>query len=201
MRYAAIVTLILFSAIPVIAFDPEAEPESPRVAILHTDAGDDFETLRVAAMMRGYLARELRGEGFDAFESRATYEELLEGKEAAAADYYVEFVRAHAGDDGYGGVAVAGRHGGVELGLVVSRVAAAMRIYEGQSLGLIHEFNVQANDRAVMPTAIGIGGRHVGVWVGMPFLRAIRHRGIARDAARDAAQSIATVLASEDRSR
>ena len=203
MRPAALLGLGLLFATPVDAFDPSAEwddrGEAVRICILRTDFGEHPTTSRVAATMRGFLADELRDAGFEAVESRATYDEVVDGVDSGIADVYVEFVRGDADDDRYGGIGVAGRHGGVELGLVVSYVAAGIRLYDGATMRLIDEFRVEARDRAVVPTAIGVGGRHVGLWIGLPPMRGLRYRAVAREAARDAAEGIGEILYAEAR--
>ena len=194
MRHATLLTLVLLAATPLAAFDPSARTEAPRICILRTDYGEDLMTTRVAAMMRGFLAKELREEGFDTIHSRATFNDVLDGEDAGIADIYVEFVRGDADDYSYGGVGVAGPHGGVEIGVVMSQVAAGIRVYDGRTMQVIDEFTVEARDRAVLPTAIGVGGRHLGLWVGVPVMRGLRYRAVAREAARDAAESIAEIV-------
>ena len=191
--------LILFALVAfpsaALAFDP-APVRGNRIGILTTVAAeDDAETLRVAALMRGYLARQLRREGFDAFDARATLGEIDRGR-TTDADYYVEFLRAETSSDPYGGGVVAGRHGGVDLALVVSHIAAGLRIYDGRTLEIIDDVDVEARSRAVVPTAIGLGQRGLGIWVGLP-VGLMRSRSVAKDAARDAAQSIAAILETE----
>ena len=192
--------LVLFLALmafatAAVAFDP-TPGRGNRIAILTTVAAeDDVETLRVAALMRGYLAKQLKRQGFDAFDARATFEEI-ERNQIASADYYVEFMRAETNSDPYGGGVVAGRHGGVDLALVVSHIAAGLRIYDGRTLEIIDDVDVYARNRAVVPTAIGLGQRGLGVWVGLP-VGLMRSRSVAKEAARDASESIAGILETE----
>ena len=179
-----------------LAFDPTPAARGNRIGILTTNApDDDVATLRVAALMRGYLARELRREGFDVFDAKATLEEI-ERSDVDDADYYVEFLRGDSTSHGYGGVGIGGRHGGVDMSVMVSRVAASLRLYDGETLEVIDDFDVYAKGSGVMPTAIGVGGRHAAFWVGLP-LYLVRERTVAKEAARDAAKSIAGALESE----
>ena len=194
MRLATILGFLLLCATPLAAFNPSAETGQPRICILRTDYEEDEMTTRVAAMMRGFLAKELRDAGFETVHSRATFNDVLEGDDADIADIYVEFVRGDAEDYDYGGIGVAGRHGGVELGVVMAQVAAGIRVYDARTMQLIDEFSVEARDRAVLPTAIGAGGRHVGLWIGVPLMRGLRYRAVAREAAADAAETIAELL-------
>ncbi|HUP49675.1 MAG TPA: hypothetical protein VNA04_12890 [Thermoanaerobaculia bacterium] len=197
MKRLAFVLMFAVMASAALAFDPSVAP-GDRIAVLGTAGYHDVPVpAPVASLLRGYLVRELRGEEFDAFDTRLTHADLLRG-EREDADYYVEIVTGYGTDDPYGGVAVAGRHAAVEIGVVVSRVIAEMRIYDGRTLELIDQVDVQAHDTGVVPTAVGIGGRH-GIWVGLPVMRAMRHRAAAREAARNAAQSIAGILEAEAR--
>jgi hypothetical protein len=195
-RTVLLISILLMIGTTALAFDPTPASRGHRIGILTTTAADDdVVTLRVAALMRGYLARELRREGFDVFDARATLEEIERGAEPDA-DYFVEFLRGDTADHGYGGVGVAGRHAGVDMELIVSKVAASLRLYDGRTLEVIDDFDVYAQGKAFMPTAIGIGGRHTAFWVGVPF-HVLKHRAVAKAAARDAAESIAGALESE----
>ncbi|HEU4522963.1 MAG TPA: hypothetical protein VFT12_13225 [Thermoanaerobaculia bacterium] len=194
MKRLILLVLVAVSAPVALAFDP-APVRGNRIGILTTDAGDDPATLRVASLMRGYLAGQLKKQGFDAFDTRATFEEL-ERTRALDADYYVEFIRAETNDNPYGFGGVGGRHAGVDLALVVSHVAAGVRLYDGRTLEVMDEFDVEARDRSVIPTAIGLGQRGLGVWVGLP-VGLLRSRSVAKEAARDAAISIAGIIESE----
>lgn len=195
-RTVLLISMFMMIGTMALAFDPTPAARGNRIGILTTTAADDdLVTLRVASLMRGYLARELRREGFDVFDTRATLEEIERGADPDA-DYFVEFIRGDTADHGYGGVGVGGRHAGVDMELIVSKVAASLRLYDGRTLEVIDDFDVDAEGRAVLPTAIGIGGRHTAFWVGVPF-HVLKHRSVAKAAARDAARSIAAALEPE----
>jgi hypothetical protein len=195
MRRLVLTFCVVASASAAFAFDP-TPVRGNRIGILATMAADDDPvTLHVAAAMRRYLSRELRRQGFEAFDVRATFDEVVE-TDRADADYYIEFITGYASDHPYGGVGVGGRRGGVDLGLVGSYMGADLRLYDAQTMAIIDDISVEGRDRAVVPTAIGIGGRNVGVWVGLP-VRFFRHRAVAKEAAKDAAESIAGILETE----
>ena len=195
-RTVLLISMFMMIGTTALAFDPTPAARGNRIGILTTTAADDdLVTLRVASLMRGYLARELRREGFDVFDTRATLEEIERGADPDA-DYFVEFIRGDTADHGYGGVGVGGRHAGVDMELIVSKVAASLRLYDGRTLEVIDDFDVDAEGRAVLPTAIGIGGRHTAFWVGVPF-HVLKHRSVAKAAARDAARSIDEALEQE----
>ena len=190
-RHLFIALLLMVVGTPALAFDP-TPARGNRIGILNTATENDVVTLRVATLMRGYLARELRKQGFDVFDTKSTIDDLLRGDDPGA-DYYVEFVHGDGDDRGYGGVGIGGRHGGVQMEVVASAIGAALRIYDGQTLDIIDEFDAYARDTAFLPTSIGIGGRHAGIWLGLP-LQILRHRSVAKAAARDAAASIVAAI-------
>jgi hypothetical protein len=190
-RLFFIALLLIAVGMPALAFDP-TPARGNRIGILNTATEHDVVTLRVAALMRGYLSRELEKQGFDVFDTRNTIDDLLRGADPGA-DFYVEFVRGDGDDRGYGGVGIGGRHGGVGMEVVASSMGAALRIYDGETLDIIDEFDAYARDTALLPTSVGIGGRHAGIWLGLP-LQILRHRAVAKAAARDAAASIVAAI-------
>src|SRR5438045_1116765 len=83
----------------------------------------------VVANLRNYLGEELRHAGFDAYDAKVTYDDLRRNGEANA-DYYVEIVAADGNAASEGGVGIGGDNVGVSISLVVSRVAAAVRVFD-----------------------------------------------------------------------
>jgi hypothetical protein len=149
----------------------------------------------VARAISHYLERELRKQGLDAFDARLTYDDLRES-DRRDADYYIEVVSSDGDAAPVGGVGVNGRHVGVDVAMVVSRVAATLRLYNGETLELIDELDLQRNASAVMPTGIGIGGDHLGLWIPLPIYGS-RYRAAARAVARQAAAQIAPLVVEE----
>ncbi|HUP44495.1 MAG TPA: hypothetical protein VM779_03180 [Thermoanaerobaculia bacterium] len=195
MKRLALFLLVVTHAAAAVAFNPTPVPGN-RIGILNTAVvEEDLVTLRVASAIRGHLARELGKAGFEAFETRATLDEIADG-DRIEADYYVEFVRGDSGESYGGGIGVAGRRGGVDLGIIGSYVSARLRLYDGRTLELIDELYAEASDRAVVPTSIGIGTGRGGIWIGLP-VRMMRNRTVARQAAREAAESIVSLLRGE----
>ncbi|MEO8036701.1 MAG: hypothetical protein ABI837_19860, partial [Acidobacteriota bacterium] len=137
----------------------------------------------VAATVGSYLVSELREGGFDAFETRMTYDDLRRN-DAENATFYVEIVAADAASREHGGVDIADNRIDVNLALVVAHVAAAVRVYDGRTLELLDTYDLRQDNRAVLPTAVGLGGRHAFVRFAIPFIQYARFRSAAHDVAR-----------------
>ncbi|HYI12869.1 MAG TPA: hypothetical protein VEK57_27725 [Thermoanaerobaculia bacterium] len=160
--------------------------QAVRVGVLR---GLHEEQNYVANMLR----RELRERGIDAFDARRTHLELLDDG-AAVADYYVEVVGAEPSTTGYGGIDVGGEHGGISLGVFVSRIAAEVRVYDGESIELVATEDLAKKSTAILPAGVGLGGRALFAWVALPFIERAQWRSVARAAARDAAEAVAETL-------
>ena len=190
MKRALLAALLVLVAFPALAFRPTLR-RGDRVAVLRpqVDHGE-----HVARAVSHYLQRELRKQGLDAFDARMTFNDLRE-VEKNDADYYIEVVASDGDAAPMGGVGVSNRHVGVDVGVVVSHVAARLRLYDGETLELIDELDLRRSSSAVMPTAIGIGGDHLGIWIPLPFVYQARYRAAARAVARQAAAEIAPLVA------
>ena len=200
MKRLPLYLIVALCAGTALGFDPHAST-GDRIVVLRSAERDAApREWRAISLVADYLVEELEEAGFDAEESDLTYRDLMDGEDEEA-DYYVEVVRAFRSDDPYGGAFVSGRHGGVEVGVVVSHLSAAIRIYDGRTLDIIDEIDVVGRDRGVAPTAIGVGRRHVGIWLGMPITRLIRDRSVAHEAAREAARAITRMTRSEARAQ
>jgi hypothetical protein len=180
MKRLALLFFVLAQAAAAMAFDP-TPPRGDRIGILNTVADeDDLETVRVASLLRGPLKKELRRAGYEAFDVRATFDEVIE-QNLADADFYIEFMRGDAGD-------VYGIHS----------IFADMRLYDGRTLDLIEEIVVNSH-RGREPVSFGVSTRIGPVWIGLPI--ALGSRGAVREAARDAALEIVEALGGEARGR
>lgn len=144
----------------------------------------------VAKTVHNDLRRELRALGFDAFDARIRYDDLSRS-EPADADFYVEIVSSHAVHRPVGGVATGVGSVGIEVAMVISRVAAEVRLYDARTLDLIERYDLQQNKTAILPTAVGVGGRSVWAYIALPFIHYGQYRAAAHEVARDAAARIA----------
>lgn len=184
MKRALFACLLVVVAVPAMAFRTTVR-RGHRVAILRT--ADE----RVGRTVSGYLQRELRQRGLDAFDAGMTYDDLRRDSQTDA-DYYVE-VFANDSSATAAAVVVGNRNVGVDLAVVISEVAATVRVYDGRTLDLLSTFDLRRNTSGVMPTAVGVGRDHFSLWLPLSFIRSARYRAAARAVAQDAAAQIASV--------
>lgn len=178
MKRLLIALCLTFVATSAFAFDTTRHGE--RIAVLRG-------THDAQIAMANALCRELRGRGFDAFD--VEYDDR-----ATSADYVVEIAEARPSTEDYGGVGVSGRHADVEVGIVVSRLHAELRIYDGETMELLATENLSKRKTALMPTSIGVGGGALYAVLALPFLERAQHRSVARAAARDAATLVVAAV-------
>lgn len=150
----------------------------------------------VAERVASRLTSELRQRGFDATSLRQTYEEL-DRHDAGNAEWYVEVVSSDSDASQLGGLGIGSRHVGAEVAVVVSRVAAGMRLYDGHTLELVDTFDLRKRGTALFPTAIGVSGRHVWTYLAVPIFEYARYRALAGAVAREAAGLIAGAIRAE----
>lgn len=164
--------------------------------------GDRIGVLRISGRL-GYRAEravanavqnDLRGElldlGFNAFDARVTYDDLLRNGPGGA-DYYVEVVSGYASGRPVGAVGTAIGDVALEVGVVVSRVAAQVRLYDGRTLNAVETYDLQKESTAVVPTGVGIAGRSIWASIMLPFVQYGQYRTAARSIAHQAAARIA----------
>jgi hypothetical protein len=189
-RLIAVVLVLLVPGVA-LAFDPSrsAQPREVRIAILHPDSGATPDATMVQTKVIHYLTSELKSRGFDAYETEWTYDDAARA-EGVDVDYFVEVTGAGANSDALGGVGIGGRHGEVTVGVIVSHVAAELRLYDAQTMELLASENLEKRAAAVRPTSIGFGGGDVFAWIMVPFFERAQVRSAAKAAARDAATVI-----------
>lgn len=184
MKRLLIALCLLFPAGAALAFDPA--PATLRIGIVRAPAHPyDEYTHR---MLRESLRDELKSRGLEAFLIDAELEDIAE-EDDRSADYYVEI----AGDTRFrdhGGVGVGGRHADVALGVVSSRVAADLIVYEGDSLERIAEETLSKKNTALMPTGVGVGGRSLFAWIALPLVERVQTRNVARAVAREMSEHV-----------
>ena len=174
------------------AFDGTRRAE--RIAVLRApDTHIRADDAVVSDAVTTSLTRELRRRGFDAFDAERTYDEAMRDG-AADADYLIEIVGAGADVRDHAGIGVGGRNAEISLGVVVSRVAAELRVYDGETMELIASEDLSARSTAVLPTGVGVGGRAIFAWVALPLVERAQLRSVARAAARDAASAVTAAV-------
>jgi hypothetical protein len=143
----------------------------------------------IVSQVRRYLREELQHAGFQSFDAARTYDDLHRNDEQNA-DYYIEIVSADGSSKSHDLGSIQGQEGGVELALTVARIAAAIRVYDGHTLELLHTYDLKGKCRAVVPADIDMGVRGLVVWLAVPFIEHAQYRAAAHDVARDAVQMI-----------
>jgi hypothetical protein len=190
MKRLLFLGLLLVTA-PLLAINTTVLRRGDRVGVLRMSERFDVATEEtVARTIESDLPRALRDRGFDAFDAHATYDDVRRGGGPDAA-YYVEVVGARAGDREAVGVGVGAENVYASVGVVVSRVAAEVRLYDGKTLELVDRWDLAKKSTAVVPTSVGIGGRFVWASIALPFVHYGQYRSAARDVARQAAGRIA----------
>jgi hypothetical protein len=183
MKRLLLALCLLSMATTTFAFDSTKRVE--RIGVLRGVSGGPL-------MMADALRRELRSRGFDAFDVERSFEEVNEDP-SDIADYYVEIVGVPYTAD-YGGIGVSGRHAAVDVGVVVSRVAAELRVYDGTTMELLATENLSKRSTALLPTGVAVGGGAIYTYLAFPFIERVQQRNVARAAARDAASIVIAAL-------
>jgi len=182
--------LICAIAVPALALTTTPRP-GDRIGVLRiSDRFAYGAEQTVASTIQNDLRRELRDLGFKAFDARITYDDLLR-RGPGDADYYVEVVSAYAAGRPVGAMGVAIDGLAVEVGVVVSNVAAEVRLYDGRTLNLVERYDLAKKSTAVVPTGIGIAGRSIFAAIMLPFVQWGQNRSAAHEVAHQAALRIA----------
>jgi hypothetical protein len=190
MKRLALFAVAVAVACPVFSFNP-SHHTGTRVALLQApiDQGVEYED-RIAANVRHQLVRELRDRGFDAYDARISYADLRR-EQTTDADLYVEIVSGGSYAVPTGEVGVRTSNVAVDIGIVVARVAADLRIYDGRTLELIAKRHLRHENVTVVPTAVGAGTYRMSVWFALPVVQYLRYRSAVGDVVREAATIIA----------
>jgi hypothetical protein len=189
MKRFALALVLLSLAVPAMAFRPGVQ-RGDRIGVLRPILIEGTDTNVAIAVSRS-LQKELRARGLDAVDAGVTYEDLRR-EQRVDADLFVEIAGGGADENQYGGIGVRGAYGGVDIGMVVSRVAAQMRVYDGHTLELIDTFEIAKRSTMLLPTSAGVGAQNIAVWVALPFVQYARYRTMARAVATEAANAIAS---------
>jgi len=190
-RLLAALCLLWISGVA-FAFDTTRRPNRIGILLSAADFDSEGETV-VEREVRRALRVELEERGFDVFDAERTLDEASRDG-VAAADYLVEIAGGDPQSEEYGGLGIAGRHIDVRVGMIVSRVAADVRIYDAQTMQVIATENLSRKRSAVVPTSLGFGGNRVFAAVALPFFYRSQYRNVARAAARDAATFVITTI-------
>src|SRR6476469_8006421 len=119
----------LFFVQPLFSFDTTRRAVQ-RITVLEApryDRSDDED--RLARRIRERLVRELRSRGVDAQDTGMTYDEL-QRRGTLDADLFVELTPADSSERSIADASVRVPTGAVDIAVVVSRVAAELRMYD-----------------------------------------------------------------------
>lgn len=182
----------LIAALLVLAWASSAsafhEDARPRIGILGMRGPIAQEDADLAALVGRNLRTELRKKGFDAFVTDRTVENALTDD----ADYYVELLSSSGtGDYPIGDVEVGSRNVAAGVTVVMSRVAAEVRLYDGRTLERVAAYDLRQTKVLPVPSWISVGGRNFYTVLGLPFVQYAQYRRAAGAVARDAAARIA----------
>ena len=172
---------LLLVVMPSAAFAFDAT-RATRIGVLR---GIDELQMDVAEALRV----ELQTRGFDAFDAVRTYDQAVRDG-APVADYYVEIVGDSVSTTEHGGVGIGSRHVGVSLGVLVSRVAAEVRIYHGETMELVTTHDLRKRNTAVVPTSLGVAGGSLFAYIALPYIERAQVRRVVRAAGRTAADLV-----------
>lgn len=184
---------LCMALLPSAAFAFDTSPGKDRIGILHArELSAEERESYVQRCVLDSLRNELRGRGFDAYLEKASFDELSFDPDRDA-DFYIDVVGDGFTED-YGGVDVAGRHADVSIGVIASRVAAEVRVYDGRTLQLLATKSLSRKSTAIVPTSIGIGGSDVFAVFALPFLERAQVRSVARAAAKQMAEGVTSAV-------
>lgn len=187
MRRLALIATLL-AALPAFAIHPDAPS---RFGVLRFSARySESADAQVARTIQDALRAELSRAGFVAFDAGVALDELR-GDENGA-DLYVDVIGSRESETQAGSIGVGTSNIWADLGLLISRVAAEVRVYDGRTLQLVRTYAIDKKSMSIVPVSVGAG--HVSsaaaVWVAVPAMRWWQARSAARDVAIDAASKI-----------
>lgn len=185
-RPIALIVAVLLFAPSTYAFRTTSAPGAKSVAVVSEEVVLEGDERMVRNTVARELVRELRRRGYDAWEA--------ESAGRGEADFIVEIVGGEPASTGYGDVNIDGRNGGVSLALVISRVAAEVRVYEGADLELLSSERLAKRTSRLLPTGVGVGGGVLYAFIALPFIERAQLRGVARDAARSAVSGVVATI-------
>lgn len=191
MKRFLIATVCLTLATSAFAINTEMK-RGDRIAVLAMPAKYTLaEERRAGEAVQEFLRQELAARGFDAYRVDEAYDSLVR-EDRGNADFYVEIAAAEGNShmEGVGGLGT--RTVFIDLGVLVSHVAAEMRLYDGRTLELIDRFDLKERHTSIAPAAIGIARVPIFGAIVLPSMRRAQIRGAARDVAVKAADRIAS---------
>jgi hypothetical protein len=194
MRRLPIALALLLVAASAFAIDTRTAGPL-RIGILEgSDRTFSPHEAEVAELVRGSIRNALRDRGFDAFTTRDRYDDLRDASVADRADYWIEIAASRGESSPIAGVALpVGPNVGMEWELIVNRVAAEVRLFNGRNLDQVKTFDLRQRSTTVAPSAVFVA-RSVWAAVALPVWQWTRYRGAIRQLGSEAASRIADEL-------
>jgi hypothetical protein len=190
-RPLVLLACALFFVQPLFSFDTNRHAGN-RITVLaapHYDRSADED--RVARRIRERLVRELRERGFDAQDGGISYDEM-QRRGTSESGLLVELAPADSSERSIADASVRVPSGVVDISVVVSRIAAELRVYDGRSLELVAKRHLHSQAASVVPTGAGVGSRTISIFLGLPIDYA-RYRAAINGVADDAANEISNL--------
>src|SRR5258708_9815769 len=158
MKRVFLVFSLLLLVTPVWALKGTPDGKRPlRIAVLHTsDRWGDPGMDAAAAAIEHEIVGQLRQRGAEAWEARRMLEDVANDDTSPEADLLVEVTAGPARLHEIGGIGVSDTHFAATLGLVLSRVAAEVRLYDARTHELVDHYELSKSKTAVLPTSFGI---------------------------------------------
>jgi len=151
---------------------------------------DDIVDAQVSNDIERELTKQLRENGFDAFDAQVTLKDLMRDQQSAA-DLYVLVGGAEMADRNIGAIGVNTIGLGTTLGVTLSRIATEVRVYDGKTLEVLDRYELMRDTKSFGPTSIGLGDRNVFVAIATPFVHHAQYRSAIRSVAAEAAKRLA----------
>lgn len=188
MKRLPILLLLVLAATSAFALDTVTRGK--RIGVLVSRERYEGAESAMSASIAKYLREELVKAGFDAFDTKVTYDELSRNA-TTAADYYIEITSSDSTGGVPGGIGIGNSSVGVDISVVIARVAAEVRLYDGRSLELVHRFELDKSRKGIAPTSISIGGSNLFAWIAIPITEVVQFRRAAHAVAKEAAIQVA----------
>jgi len=189
---AVLLSLLLPSV--ALAFDTRTG-SADRIAILVDHSAGRRQT-GLSRVIAEELAKTLRAQKIDCRILPGSIDELQEG--GVRDDLYIELSDLSADSTSFGGVSSGGTIGSVgvggEVSIVGSHAEATLRVYDGETLELLEQFEVEGRSGGPTLTGIGIGDRHGVVFIRIPILGRRHERAAVKQLGRDAASQLLATL-------
>lgn len=192
MKRAALLLALFAIAVPSFALKGTPDGRRPmRVGVLHTgDGWADGNYDRAASAIEHEIVAQFHERGINAWETHRTLKDAFQDN-VEPADLYVEVSGGDGRQREIGGLDISGPHVATTLGVIISKAAAEVRVYDGRTLDLVDRFELSKRKTAVVPTSFGLRDGPIIGFAIVPVFQHLQYRAAVRDVAKEAAERIA----------